>query len=91
MSAAKLPPRSRAIAKSKPQLQELDQKVKVLERQRELDQEAQEAKAKEAPRISLGGDGFSFASASNDFALQLKGVLQVDSRTFFDGSGTAGQ
>ena len=76
--------------KPKPPLEELDQKVKVLERQRELDQEAQEAKAKEAPRISLGADGFSFGSANGDFGLQLKGVLQMDSRTFLDEPGNSG-
>jgi len=77
-------------AKAKQHIDELDQKVKVLERERELDQEAQEAKAKEAPKISIGENGFSFASAKGDFALQLKGVLQVDSRTFFDDAAIAG-
>jgi phosphate-selective porin OprO and OprP len=77
-------------AKSKEQIGELDQKVKILDRQRELDQEAQEAKAKEAPRISLGGDGFSMGSANGDFVVQLKGLLQMDSRTFFDEPGIVG-
>ena len=76
-------------AKAKQHIDELDQKVKVLERERELDQEAQEAKAKEAPKISIGENGFSMASAKGDFAMQLKGVLQVDSRTFFDNPATA--
>jgi phosphate-selective porin OprO and OprP len=77
-------------AKAKQHIDELDQKVKVLERERELDQETQEAKAKEAPKISIGENGFSMASAKGDFALQLKGVLQVDSRTFFDNPATIG-
>jgi len=71
-------------------VEELDQKVRVLERNRELEQEAAEAKAKEAPRISLDDRGFSLASANGDFSIQLKGVLQVDTRTFFDDGGTAG-
>src|SRR5438552_1643019 len=41
-------------AVAKQQIEELDQKVKVLERNRELDQEAAEAKAKEMPRITAG-------------------------------------
>jgi phosphate-selective porin OprO/OprP len=86
LERGKAPAEEPSEGKSKQQLQELDQQVKILQRQRELDQEEQEAKAKEAPRISIGGDGFSFASAKGDFAMQLKGVLQVDSRTFFDGS-----
>lgn len=71
-------------------LEELDQKVKVLERNRELDQEAAEAKAREAPKITLGDQGFAFMSANGNFGVQLKGVLQVDSRTFFDDSGIVG-
>jgi phosphate-selective porin OprO and OprP len=65
------------------QVEELDAKVKSLEQQQELDQQAQEARAKQAPRISIGRDGFYFGSANGDFAVQLKGVLQMDSRTFF--------
>ena len=77
--------------KAKPQpVEELEQKVKILERNRELDQEAAEAKAKEAPKISLGEKGFSFASADGSFGLQIKGVLQVDSRSFFQDSGIVG-
>ncbi len=72
------------------QVQALEAKVKILERNRELEQEAAEAKAKEAPKITLGANGFGFASADGAFGLQLKGVLQVDSRTFFSDSGTAG-
>ncbi|HEY5909491.1 MAG TPA: porin [Verrucomicrobiae bacterium] len=72
------------------QVEELNQKVKILERNRELDQEAAEAKAKEAPKITVGANGFGVTSADGAFGLQLKGVLQVDSRTFFNDSGTAG-
>jgi len=75
-------------AKAKQQINELDQKVKVLEREKELEQETLEAKAKEAPKISIGAEGFSFASANKDFAVQLKGILQVDSRTYFDNPST---
>ena len=75
---------------AKQRIEELDQKVKVLERQRELDAEASEAKAKEAPKITIGEQGFSLGSANGDFSIQLKGVLQVDSRTFFNDGGTVG-
>ena len=76
--------------KAKQQIDDLDQKVKVLQRERELDEEANVAKAKEAPRISLGQDGFSFAAAKGDFAVQLKGLIQMDSRTFFDDPSIVG-
>ncbi len=71
-------------------IEELDQKIRILERNRELADEAAEAKAKEAPKISIGSDGFSFANADKSYSLQLKGVLQVDSRTFFGDSGIKG-
>src|SRR5262249_44469507 len=71
-------------------IQELEQKVKILQRNRELDQEAAEAKAREAPTLSLGADGFVFRSANTNFALQLGGVLQVDSRSFFEDHGIVG-
>ena len=77
-------------AKAKEHIEALDQKVKILEREKELDQEASEAKAKEAPKISVGGDGFGFSSAKGDFAVRLKGVLQVDSRTFLDNPAAVG-
>jgi len=71
-------------------IDELDQKVRVLERNHELEQEALETRAKELPRFSAGEKGFSLSSADTNFVVQLKGVLQVDSRSFFGDSGTAG-
>src|SRR5260221_3923523 len=71
-------------------VQELEHKVKVLERNRELDLEASEAKAKEAPKLTLGSDGFGLSSADGAFAVQLKGLLQVDSRSFFEDHGIKG-
>jgi phosphate-selective porin OprO and OprP len=82
--------RSRDEGSAKQQQLELEQKVKVLERNRELEFEASEAKAKELPKISIGGEGFGFSSADGQFGIQLKGVLQVDSRTFLHDSNTRG-
>src|SRR6266536_1940922 len=76
--------------KTKQRVEELDQEVKTIERERRMDAEAAEARAREAPKISIGEQGFSLSSAKGDFALQLKGVLQVDSRTFFNDHGTVG-
>src|SRR6267142_1866598 len=76
--------------KDKARTDDLEQKVKILERNRELDVEAAEAKSKEAPKITIGSDGFSFGNADGSYALQLKGVLQVDSRTFFHDAGIVG-
>lgn len=73
-----------AINELKQQIQSLDQKVRVLERQKELDTEAADAKAKDAPRITVGNAGLSAASGDSNFVFQLHGLIQTDNRTFFN-------
>jgi phosphate-selective porin OprO and OprP len=75
---------SDAIEELKQQIQQLDQKVRVLERQKELDVEASDAKAKEAPKIVIGNAGLSAASGDSNFVFQLHGLVQTDNRTFFN-------
>jgi len=69
---------------------ELKEQTKLVPPKPESEQEAAQAKAKETPKISIGKEGFSFSSANGHFGVQLKGVLQVDSRTFFDDAGIVG-
>ena len=57
-------------------ISDLDQKVRILQRQREIDQDAAVAKSATVPKISLGQNGFSFSSADTNFVLQLHAVLQ---------------
>ncbi len=71
-------------------ISDLDQQVRILQRQREIDQETATAKAATAPKISLGANGFSFSSADTNFVLQLHAVLQFDSRTFFHDDNAKG-
>jgi phosphate-selective porin OprO and OprP len=68
------------------QIQQLDQQVKVLARERELDQEAAATAAKAQPKLSVGPGGFVASSADSNFVFRLDGVVQVDSRTFFNDS-----
>jgi phosphate-selective porin OprO/OprP len=75
---------SDALDSLKQQIEQLSQKVRVLERQKELDTEAAEAKAKEAPKITIGNSGLSAASGDSNFVFQLHGLLQVDNRAFFN-------
>src|SRR4029077_12354497 len=56
----------RAPQQQTAQVQDLDQKVRILERERELGQEAAAAAAKSAPKISLTSSGFSFSSADSN-------------------------
>ncbi|TMQ02005.1 MAG: porin [Verrucomicrobia bacterium] len=79
-----------SINSLKQKIEQLDQKLRILERNRELEKEAAETKAKEAPKISVGEKGFSFGSSDGNFAINLKGVLQADSRTFFKDGGIKG-
>jgi phosphate-selective porin OprO and OprP len=68
----------------KRQIQELDQKVRILERKQEIDEEAATEKTKQASSVSLGANGLSFRSADSNFVFKLRGYLQADSRIYFD-------
>ena len=65
------PPKEEAPLSTEQRLDELDQKVRVLERKEELVKEAAEA---------AGRDGFSIRSADGAFVLRLRGYVQVDAR-----------
>ncbi len=65
-------------------LEELDQKVRVLERKWEIEQETAAAKVKETPFITAGKDGFSIRSAGGGYQLKLNGYVQTDGRFFFN-------
>ncbi len=67
-----------------PTTRELDQKLRIAERNNELAAEAAEARAKEQPRLTVGANGFGFTSADTNFSLKLRGLVQLDSRVFFD-------
>lgn len=56
------------------------------ETNRQTEAQAAQTKPKEAPKVSIGEKGFAFSSGDGNFGLQLKGVLQVDSRSFFEDS-----
>ncbi len=80
-----------AFAEEAPQtveerLDSLDQKVKVLERKREVDIEATTEKAKDNVSVTAK-DGFSIKSADNSFVLKIRGFIQSDGRFFTDNSG----
>ncbi len=64
----------------------LERKVRLLERQLEVEQETQLAdKAKQTATVSAGADGFTLKSNDAAFQLKLRGLLQADGRFFFDG------
>lgn len=65
---------------------ELAQKVAILERRQELADEATAARAREAPVITAGKNGFSLASADRSYVLALHGYVQGDGRFYVDDS-----
>lgn len=75
---------SQAIQALRRQIEELDQKVKMLERKRELDQDTAVEKAKSAVTVSAGTGGFSLSSADTNFVLKVHGYIQADARFFAD-------
>lgn len=68
-------------------VQELDQKIKVLERRGELNEESAATAKKETPIVKVSQDGFGFKSADSNFEIKLRGLLQIDNRHYSDING----
>src|SRR5260221_411215 len=81
-------------------LQELDEKYRILEQKLESQQKPAppnepsptgDAASEQASTLNRGyRDAFSLRSTNADFVARLRGILQVDSRTFFDDGGIKG-
>lgn len=65
--------------------EELDQEVRILKRQYELEQEKVDAVKKSVPVVKTGSSGLSVESADGNVSFRFRGLLQVDHRLFFDG------
>lgn len=61
----------------------IDQQVRILGRKQELAEEAAANRAKEAPTVFAGKDGFGFRSADGAFRLRFGGVVHADARAYF--------
>ncbi len=71
-------------------VEELEQKIKVFERNRELDKETAAEVAKTTPVIVAGEEGLGFRSPDKDFVIRARGVVQADTRAFFGDKGIIG-
>jgi phosphate-selective porin OprO/OprP len=83
-----------ALAQSAPtpaellqRLEEAEQKIKVLERKLENQDEVQAAAATSAPQVRAGGTRYSIGNADGSSFVRLRGVLQADGR-HFEGDGS---
>ena len=65
-------------------LDELEKEIRILKRQKELDQEQADQKAKETPIFTAGKEGFALKSADGNFQLRLRAHVQADARFFLD-------
>jgi phosphate-selective porin OprO/OprP len=62
--------------------EDLERRVRVLERKLELEAEDKAAKEKSTAVVSAGEKGFGFKSADGSFEFTLRGLLQTDARFF---------
>lgn len=73
---------SEELEKLRTLVQELDQKIRVLDRKNEIATEEAAAKKKETPVVNAGPSGFGIKSADGQFEYRLKGLVQFDNRHF---------
>ncbi|HWA11806.1 MAG TPA: porin, partial [Burkholderiales bacterium] len=78
------------IDRLKEQLQELDQRIRILQRQQELDKEAEAARARETPTVSTGKEGFWLRSADKAYQIRIGGIIQFDSHWYPDKTAPIG-
>jgi len=62
----------------------VEQRLKIVERQLEIQTEEAANKAKDAPVLTAGEKGFSLKSANGDYELKLRALAQIDGRFFID-------
>ena len=80
-AAAEETPRGATVEE---RLDALDQRQRILERNRELDQEAAQEKGKSAIVAGAGKDGFTVKSGDGAFQLKVGGFVHADARLFLD-------
>lgn len=77
-------------------LEQLEQEIRLLKHQRDLEREATQkptapaAPATAGPTVKAGMDGFSLQSADGSFALKLRGYVQADARFYLSDSAKNG-
>ncbi|HUB87912.1 MAG TPA: porin, partial [Verrucomicrobiae bacterium] len=64
------------------QIQKLTQQVGDLEQQQKTNQQAAATEARSMPKISIGSDGLKVVSPETNFLMNIRGYIQLDTRTF---------
>src|SRR5688572_733348 len=81
-SAAQAQSRDDDIQALREQIRQLDQKLRILERNQELKEETATAAAKAAPKITASDGRVEIASADGAHSLRLRGLVQGDFRGY---------
>lgn len=76
------------ISRLKALIEELDQRIRVLDRKQEIAAEEAAARQKAAPVMTASDKGFGIKSADGQFEYRLRGLVHLDYR-HVDGSGPA--
>ena len=89
------PPASEAPADQAPKtpaekIQELDQQLRALARQLDIEKEAADAAKATAPAVAAGAGGFEIRSADSAFRVRIRGYLHADSRYYGDDDDNRG-
>jgi phosphate-selective porin OprO/OprP len=71
-------------------IEQLDQQIRILARQLEIEKEAATAAAAAAPAAGAGAGGFELRSADGAFRVRFRGYLHADSRLYGDDDGARG-
>ena len=61
-------------------IEELEQKILILERRQELENEDAAAREKDAAKTAVGRDGFTFKSGDGAYQLRIRGYVHADGR-----------
>jgi phosphate-selective porin OprO/OprP len=65
-------------------VEDLEQELRILKRQLELDKDASTEKSKTTPVVSLGAGGLNIRSADTNFVMKIRGYVQADARFYPD-------
>ena len=60
----------------------LDQRLRILERRLELQQEEATTRAASAPTVTVGDKGLAVRNTAGDFEIRFRGLMQADHRVF---------
>jgi phosphate-selective porin OprO/OprP len=84
------PPAAEVPPTAEERIEALDQQIRILARQIEIEKEAQTATQAAAPAVSAGTGGFDIHSADNAFRVRIRGYLQSDFRKYLDDDAKLG-